>query len=163
MKLALLLFILITWGTLKTQAQNPFSDSLKLILKTAKHDTTRCSILTKLIENEGDDKVWPVYNDQLLLLSEKGARNTDDKKLKFLYLKHLSNAYNNIGFLAGSNGDNAKTLEYLQKSLAIQEEIGDKTGISTSLNNLAYIYENQGDIYKAIELYHRSLKIREEM
>jgi serine phosphatase RsbU (regulator of sigma subunit)/Tfp pilus assembly protein PilF len=60
-------------------------------------------------------------------------------------------------------GDYARALEYYQRSLKTQEEIGDRAGVAVSLNNIGNIYYNQGDYARALEYYHRSLKIQEEI
>ena len=136
-------------------------DSLKLALKNAKHDTTRCNILNEMIEAENDDKVWPLYNDQLLKLCEHNlAKKTS---LKTFYLKHLADALNNIGFLAQQQGEIPKSLEYYHKSLQLREEIKDKKGIAESLNNIGGVYLNQGDNPKALDYYHKSLQLQEEI
>jgi tetratricopeptide (TPR) repeat protein len=142
-------------------AQDRTIDSLKLVLKNAKHDTTRCNILNLMIESEGDDKVWPVFNEQLLNLAKKNSKTSPI--LKPFYLKYIANAFNNIGFLAQQQGDVAKALEYYHKSLKIQEEIKNKEGIARSLNNIGFIYKNQGDMLKALEYYHKSLRNLEEI
>jgi len=136
-------------------------DSLKLELKNAKHDTTRCNILNAMVEAEYDDQVWPIYNEQLRVLAEKNTKtNTPNKPF---YLKHLADALNNIGYFYNNQGDIPKALEYYHKSLKIDEEIGNKEGIAIGLNNIGLIYDNQGDIPKALEYYHKSLKIQEEI
>ena len=142
-------------------AQNSTIDSLSLALKTAKHDTTRCNILNAMIEAEGDDEVWPLYNNQLLELTEKNLKSSP--ALRQIYLKHHANALNNIGFLAQQQGDVTKALDYYHKSLKILEEIKNKEGIAGSLNNIGFIYKNQGDILKALEYYHKSLRNLEEI
>ena len=135
-------------------------DSLKLALKNAKHDTTRCNILNELAETASDDE-WPVFNEQLKVLAEKNiAKKTSLKKI---YLKHLADALNNIGFLALQQGDIPKALEYYHKSLQLRKDIKDKKGIAMSLNNIGFIYYNQGDIPKALEYFHKSLQLQEEI
>ncbi|MES2512916.1 MAG: tetratricopeptide repeat protein [Bacteroidota bacterium] len=145
----------------KTQAQQ--TTSLLELFKNANHDTTRCNILSELIDSENDDKVWPTYNDQLLQLAQKGVNSSSNNGQKIFYSKHLASALNNIGFLAQNQGDIPKALTYYLKSLTIEEEIKNKKGIAYSLNNIGSIYKDQGDISKGLEYYHRSLKIREEI
>jgi serine phosphatase RsbU (regulator of sigma subunit)/tetratricopeptide (TPR) repeat protein len=136
-------------------------DSLKLELKNAKHDTTLCNLLNAIVEAENDNEIWPIYNEQLRVLSEKHTKtNTPNKPF---YLKHLADALNNAGYLYKTQGDIPKGLEFYHKSLKIQEEIGDKKGGATSLNNIGAIYKDQGDIPKALVYYHKSLKIQEEI
>jgi len=146
---------------LKITAQNNTIDSLKLALKNAKHDTTRCNILNAMIESESDDAIWPIYNEQLRILAEKKSKtNTPNKSF---YLKHLASALINNGFLAKQQGDIPKMLEYYHKSLRLYEKIKDKKGIAISLHNIGGIYNDQGDIPKALESFHKSLKILEEI
>lgn len=132
-------------------------DSLKLALTNAKHDTTRCKILSVMIELEPDDNIWPKFNDQLgLIAKENIARSEVNKNF---YLKQLAFALNNIGYLANGQGDIPRSLEYFRKSLFIQEKIDDKKGVAESLNNIGAIYKKQGSIIKALEYYQKCLDI----
>ncbi len=142
-------------------AQNSFIDSLKVELKNAKHDTTRCSILNLLSENASEEE-WPEYNEQLLKLAEKSVTKAN-VALKPIYLKHLGVALNNAGYLATNKGDIPKALEYLHRSLKIQEEVNDKKGVASSLINIGFIYDGQGDNQKAIDYNQRSLVILYEI
>ncbi len=54
-------------------------------------------------------------------------------------------------------------MECYQKSLKIQEEIGDKGGLAASFTNIGVNYNNMGDISKALEYYHKALTIQEEI
>ncbi len=159
----LLIFFILLFPFLLS-AQDSTIDSLKIALKNAKHDTTRCNILSELIDSESDDRVWPKYNDQLLRLAKSGSyKSAKDSARKLFYLKHLAGALNNIGYLAQNQGDISKALEFYLKSLEIEEEIKNKKGIAYSLNNIGSIYKDQGDITRGLEYYHKSLKIREEI
>lgn len=76
-----------------SSAQN--IDSLKLALKTAKNDTTKCNILVGLVEaNYNNDKVWPIYNEQLKSKCEVFLKNCSSKHpLKFFYEKNIFFSY----------------------------------------------------------------------
>lgn len=148
----------------QVKAQDVTLDSLKNILKNAKHDTTRCIALSDLIGTENDDKIWPLYNEQLLKIAEKGANNSSlNNKEKIFYLEFLADALNNKGYLSSKQGDIPKALEYYNSSIKIKEKAHDKKGIAAILNNLGSIYMKQGDIPKALDYMHRSLKIQEEI
>uniref|UniRef100_Q3AQG5 TPR repeat n=1 Tax=Chlorobium chlorochromatii (strain CaD3) TaxID=340177 RepID=Q3AQG5_CHLCH len=54
-------------------------------------------------------------------------------------------------------------LDYLKRSLAIVEEIGDKSGEGTTLNNISQIYDARGDYDTALDYLKRSLAIVEEI
>lgn len=54
-------------------------------------------------------------------------------------------------------------LEYYQKSLALNEKVGNKQGISNSLFNIGLIYEDRGEQDRASEYYQKSLVFQEEL
>ena len=60
-------------------------------------------------------------------------------------------------------GDYETALSYLQKSLAIQQQIGDKAGEGTTLNNISQIYDAQGDYETALSYLQKSLAIRQQI
>jgi tetratricopeptide (TPR) repeat protein len=51
----------------------------------------------------------------------------------------------------------------LKRSLAIQQEIGDKSGEGTTLNNISALYHARGDYDTALDYLKRSLAIRQEI
>ncbi len=136
-------------------------DSLKLALKNAKHDTTRCNVLSVLVEAASDQE-WPAFNEQLIILSEKNSASSQTPSKKKFYLRHLANALNSKGYFCENQGRVNEALKYYVRSLKIREEVGDKNGIATSLNSIGLIYYNRGQINEALNYYVRSLKIKEE-
>ena len=56
-----------------------------------------------------------------------------------------------------------QALEFLEQSLAIRKEIGDKSGMGTTLNNISSIFQRRGDYDKALEFLEQSLAIRKEI
>lgn len=144
-------------------AQDKTTDSLKLALKDAKHDTTRCNILFHLIESESNNELWPMYNGQLLKLVQSGLLSKPSSVVRRSFLKHKAYAINNMGVLANERGDIDSALVYYQAALKLQEEVNDKFGIAGSLNNIGFIYNHFGDIPKALDYYHKCLKISEEL
>lgn len=145
-------------------AQDRILDSLKLELKSAKHDTLRCIILNAMIEAESDDNVWPAYNEQLKKLCEQNLITSKSNKVLYkFYLKVFGSTLNNIGYLAQQNGDLPRAVEYLEKSMKIQEEIGDKAGYAQSLNNIGIVYHAQGNVSKELDCFLTSVKISHEV
>ena len=142
---------------------NPTIDSLKQLLKTAKHDTIKLQVLSMLIESENNEEVWPKYNKEMKSIAEKLLAEKNNTLVTKTAKKYLAEAFNNIGFIYDNKGDISNALENYGKSLKIREEIGDKVGIAVSLNNIGYIFNNQEDNQKALEYYLKSLKILEEI
>jgi tetratricopeptide (TPR) repeat protein len=153
----LLLFLL----SVDVSAQN--IDSLKSILRTSLHDTSRCKVLGLLAETAPDGE-WEQYNEELKTLCElklKSIQARDENNL--FYKKQYATALSNSGFIYQMEGKFPQAMESYHKSMKLQEEIGDKKGYATSLNNMAGIYEDQGDISKALEYFEKGLKIYEEI
>ncbi len=81
----------------------------------------------------------------------------------------LSQAYHDLGSPARSNIDSEKSIEYLNKSREIRDEliesrnkIEDKLGKSKTLNNLGAIYSREGKLDKALDYFKRSIAIDDE-
>jgi len=146
-------------------AQNKTIDSLLQEVKTAAHDSTRCYLLNLIVENYADENIWVKYNEQMKNLAEKNlnAQTSNDKRTKKVFLKYLSVALNNIGYLNDSKGNIPEAIDFYNQSLNIMSEIDDKEGIAVSLNNIGFIYDNQGNIAQALEYYSKSLKIQEQI
>ncbi len=144
--------------------QNNTIDSLKLALKNAKHDTTRCNILNAMVEVESDDAIWPKYNEQILTLIKENQQKYRAGQAEFLFFKkNYANALNNIGFLYQSQGNMQKALGHYIESLKIHEEIGNKNGIAATLGNIGALCLGKGDIPKALNYMTLSSKILEQI
>ena len=62
-----------------------------------------------------------------------------------------------------SVGDYENAREHLEKSLAIQKDIGDRRGEGASLTNLGIVYQSVGDYENAREPLEKSLAISKEI
>ena len=140
-------------------AQDAYIDSLELELKKAKHDTTKIKLLNLLSENCEIDLILSYAAPCEKLCNN--ALKTNPKST--FYQQQLSNAINNIGFVAEQQGDSEGALEYYLRSLKIREGLNDKVGMAISYNNIGMIYKNFGNIPKALELFHKCLKISESL
>ena len=145
-------------------SQNRIIDSLKIALKNAEHDSIRCRVLSSIIELEVDNKVWPQYNDELKSISESNLNrlNTNQSQYK-IFKKYQASSFNNQAYLHELHGNISMALECHLKSLKMQEEIQNKSGIANSLSNLGGIYHTKGNIPLALEYYQRSIKLWEEL
>jgi len=56
-----------------------------------------------------------------------------------------------------------EALEWYAKSVALQEELGDKAGLATSYNNIASVHYARGDYGAALEWYDKSVALKEEL
>jgi tetratricopeptide (TPR) repeat protein len=145
-------------------AQNKTIDSVLQEIKIAEHDTTRCYLLNTIVESYVEESIWVKYNLQMKNLAEKNLKVLDpkDSLTKKVFLKYLSAALNNAGYLSDTKGNIPEAIDYYNRSLAIMSQIGNKEGIAVSLNNIGFIYDSQGNIAQALEYYIKSLKMYEE-
>jgi tetratricopeptide (TPR) repeat protein len=141
--------------------QNRTVDSLKNAFKNAKHDTDRCRILSKLVE-DADEEEWPVFNGQLKKLAEEKLKvKQTDSASNRIYLQYLANSINNLGYLENAKGNTLKALSYYEQSLDINERLKNKKSMADLYNNMGYVYDLRGDIPLALQYYEKSLRIYE--
>lgn len=138
-------------------------DSLELVLKQTKEDTSKIKLYIQLSEicdfNKIKNYTLPVIKLSSIHLKDKsiGYQNT------LFYLKYLSIALNNLGFYYEKHGDISKGENFYKRSLNISGSIAYEAGESDALSNLGSVYNILGNIPLALDYYHRSLKIREKI
>ncbi len=101
------------------------------------------------------------YKDKEELLRRKRINEyllekVKDKEEKSKILGELGLIFYNLGEL-----DTA--LEYYEKALKLNEELGRKEGIAVQLGNMGIIYEVKGELDNALEYHEKALKLDEEL
>ncbi len=151
----LFLLLINTWSANLSLAQNTTIDSLLILVKTDKPDTSKAILLNNLCreyKNIG-------FYDTALYFGKSALQLA--KQLNFQ--KGIADAYNRIGIIYDNQGIYDKALENYFVLLKIRKETGDKRSIADSYNNIGLTYYNLGNYEKALENYFTSLKIREEI
>jgi len=74
-----------------------------------------------------------------------------------------ANAWHHLGIIHQDQGEYALALEMFEKSLEINNELGDKAGISKSLHQIGIIHQLQGEYALAFEMFEKSLEIDKEL
>jgi predicted ATPase/class 3 adenylate cyclase len=72
-------------------------------------------------------------------------------------------ALNGLGTIAHEQGDYAAARSWLEESLTIWREIGDKRGVATLLNNLGWVGWHQGDYTAARTLSEEALALHRDI
>ena len=67
------------------------------------------------------------------------------------------------GIHIGVKGNGIWRRNVYEKSLKIEEELGNKQGISNSYNSLGDLYQDKGEWDKALKCFEKSLKVSEEL
>jgi CHAT domain-containing protein/lipopolysaccharide biosynthesis regulator YciM len=75
----------------------------------------------------------------------------------------VAETLNRMGDVYSLMGDPARSLEYLQKSMAIAEEMKDRLRVASLLNSIGDISREQGEWQKALSFYQRSDALFEEI
>ena len=94
--------------------------------------------------------------DLALTLLEETLTTVPSEKDRGITLNNLSQIYD-------ARGDYATALTYLEQSLAIQREVGNKAMEGTTLNNISQIFKARGDYATALTYLEQSLAIRREI
>jgi len=160
-----LLFIPIIGAAQPNPRQQKQVDSLRYVIKQAKHDSTVVNALV-----DWDNIIYisdPDMDYELNLKIDSVCVINLQKKLtsktKNFFLKYRAFALNNIGVILKNQGNYDKSIGYFAKGLKIHELIGDKMGTSATFNNIGNLYLDQNKFSKAIEYYFKSLKIDKEL
>ena len=71
----------------------------------------------------------------------------------------LDISLNNIGIIYQRQGIYAKAVEYLKRSIKLEDEMGNTNGVGSCLINLGYIYNEHGDTTMGMLYFNKGLKI----
>jgi serine phosphatase RsbU (regulator of sigma subunit) len=138
-----------------------YIDSVISVIHQSKQDTNQLIQLSIVAEN-GDAKIWPMYNNEMGKLAAK-LQNSENSTIRLCAKRHLAASLNNKGYYFNERGIAYKAIWYFNMSLKIQREIKDSEGVAYSLSNLGTIYDSKGEIDKALEYYFSAVKIRENI
>jgi signal transduction histidine kinase len=143
--------------TAQTIIQTPAqADSLRRVIATAKHDTTRIKVMNELAAYLCERRNQ--YDSAMIV-----ARKANDEAEHLGFHRGAETALRIIGVVFWRQGKYKEALEFYFKSLHIREELGDKLGIAKSLINIAIVYRNLGKYTEALEYNFKSLRIVEEL
>jgi len=159
------LLVIILINGMDITAQNKTLDSLKLVLRTTRADTTLISTYISLGEAlyQSDPENALVETKKAQELCERNLASSKNNHIEKIVVKKLySLVLENIGALYAHLGNSEGSIEYTKKSIRLQEELKDMEGLAFSLTNLGDVYNRTGKIDAALECYVRSLKINKE-
>jgi len=105
------------------------------------------------------DKAKEAWMSCIDVLQERleSVKDSTDK----LHIKNgIAQLYNNVGVIYKNNGEYDKAIDYYQKNLKIQEEIGNTLNMARSRANIANVYYFFAiDLDKALDYYQQSLEL----
>ncbi len=135
-------------------------DSLNILLKNAKHDTTRLRLYLAL-SDACDIKDNLKYAESAVQLADKLIVQTKGKQqTKIIQQKaDLLNLY--IVFYR-NNGDTSKCAKYTNKRLSLYQEIKDTMKIFETMLDFGSYYNDIGNMPKSLEYYEKGLAIAKQ-
>lgn len=102
-------------------------------------------------------------NYEIEKLCLKALKDSLHKENTPLFKNGLAFAYQGYGIFFDERGNYLKALSYYNKSLAIREQLNDKSGTSSCLNNIGNIYTRQKKYDLALEFHNKSLDLKIEL
>lgn len=138
-------------------------DSLHKELKLAKHDTTKASIYVAIsdvvyeINKDSTEEFINLCNQAILICDKNIPKSKKIEQLTFKLIK--SDALKNIGVIMLQLGNFDKAIDYLNISLSLRQETGDKEKIIDSFDALIGTYYTKGDLEKSLEYSYKSLEM----
>lgn len=102
------------------------------------------------------DQANALIHKAFLSLSKLNNSISDDLSVK----AHVLHTY---GTICQSTGQLNESLNFLEQSLSISEDLGSQNRIAATLANLAIVYSYKGDQNKTLENYKRALVILKDL
>lgn len=138
-------------------------DSIKKILATDIHDTTRLEAITCILENENQrDSISIHYNKEVIAILAKNLRVKElDFKLKNKYLYYLAYWYADEAVVLASEQSSQKVVSYIEKSAAIFKYLKMELEYWNSIINKGNALRKMADYEGAIACFFEALKHHE--
>ncbi|HRH69187.1 MAG TPA: adenylate/guanylate cyclase domain-containing protein [Flavobacteriales bacterium] len=157
------MLLLLAMGPVGASAQPSTRDSLRVLLASAQHDSTRARLhyeLGKVLLATEPDSASAEWQTTLRIVElALGEPNVDRKTL--MYLK--GDALNNLGVVRERMGDYVASLRMYQASEEVRRSIGDEFGLMRTLINRAVLHRKQSDPKAALDANIESLALARKL
>jgi tetratricopeptide (TPR) repeat protein len=101
-------------------------------------------------------QTWGAWDQEASLIHDTLSRLPADSPRQAAWIQEL-------GILAQNRGDYDEATRQYQRSLAIEERLGNQAGMALSYGQLGILAENRGDYDEATRQYQRALDIFERL
>jgi tetratricopeptide (TPR) repeat protein len=136
------------------------------------YQLSTCALLLQLAGEQeahlsAEDRLWLRFHQGQLAKASaqwpEALRIFEGLWREELPLSLKSTLANDLGSLYKAKGEWERAIEYYERSLAIQEKVGDEHDTAATLHNLGMVYQDKGKLDTAIEYQERSLAIAEKI
>ena len=134
-------------------------DSLKTIIATPKlHDTTRLANIALLIDNLYENEEANKYTNLMGKIAQKNFLQKDlSPILHKKFTMYLAAYYNNISIQFEEKGD-ARSLDFLNKSIKLYESVKANDEIYSSIVSKGLLLSRRKQYKEAVDCYYKALK-----
>jgi serine phosphatase RsbU (regulator of sigma subunit)/Tfp pilus assembly protein PilF len=143
-------------------AQNNDADSLLLLIKSDKPDTTKVNhlnALCRLLMYNNPDSAITICNEAINTLNSQPNKIKNESATIFM----LAKTYNNLGNCYYVKSNYIKAAEVYNKALSLNKSIKYSKGVAINLLNIGSIYHSKGDYNNALDNCLKALTIQEEI
>ncbi len=162
----LLFFLVLNVFQTDLNAQQHKIDSLKILLKADKQDTTKLRHLYQIsseCENIGSVDEASAFGKEVLTLCAELLKVEKGAALKNAVLSYKAKQFGINGLINVSLGNFAEALKNHFASLEIRKQIGDLKGVVACQNNIGLVHVDQGNYSDALKVYFSALKLAESI
>lgn len=154
MKKNFIIFLLMFFVHSGNAQNTAIIDSLLLLTKTAKEDTSKANLYMSLCKEyyQSNYDLSLMYCQQALALS---------KKLN--YSSGQADAAKMMGNITSDVGKFEEALKYYETSFELYTELKDSSNMGYVLNNVAITHSDMGEYTQAIKIYLKGLDIAEKI
>ncbi|MFT3794704.1 tetratricopeptide repeat protein [Flavobacterium sp.] len=132
-----------------------------IVANTKVHDTTRLANISLLLDNLYESKDTYPYTRLMGQIAQKNLSRKNDPTLHRAYTIYLAAYYNNISILLEDKAD-ARSLDYLNKSIALYKSVGDNDEVYSSTVSKGLLLSRRKRYKEAIDCYYQALKYFEQ-
>ncbi len=140
-------------------------DSLKIIIKNAKHDTLKnkayiqWDLLVYLTQPETDK--W--LNHQIDSICKANFKKTLNESERRSFDKQYTFSLIGNGMIHHTNGEFEKALNNYYSALELNESLGEMNNVAACHNNIGNVYLDQGKYSASLKHHLKALKVREKL
>ncbi|HTB07065.1 MAG TPA: tetratricopeptide repeat protein [Bacteroidia bacterium] len=165
MRARIYILLLFLCATVNAYSQSKEIDSLKIVLKNAKYDSTRLRVeisICKLYKGIGDYLQGLDYGIRAVR-SAKAMQTSPDTGIAMMGKRGEARSYINIGAIYDDQGNYPQALAYDNKALKLKQALNDKKGIADAYNNIGIVYEEQSNYPIALEYFFKGRTLYMEL
>lgn len=132
------------------------------VYRSSKYDTVKIRVISELVENLQDEKIWIRYNRLLQVQAQAMLKDlTDDgSRIYYIYKSAEALALNNFGYYYFNYSNRFDlALAFYNQGMEINEKVKNYDALIHSYSNVGNTYQNQGDLNKALIYYHKALAL----